>query len=240
MSSPTQSRPAPGPTRPGRDDQPAHVAARPAGHRRRGRHERLRRRAGPPAGRSATSRSRSTPGPRPRRCRRRSRRSPGVTVHHVHAGPFEGLTKARAARPAVRRSPARCCGPRPATTRAGTTSCTPTTGSPARSARWSATAGASRWCTRCTPWPRSRTPSLAERRHPRARRPGDRRGAGRRGRRHADRQHRHRGQAADRAVRRRPGPRRGGAPRASTSSVFRPAPRRRARRLGLPARRRRC
>ena len=47
---------------------------------------------------------------------------------------------------------------------------------------------------------------LARRRgHPRAGGAGDRRGAGRRGRRHADRQHRHRGQAAARAVRRRPG-----------------------------------
>ena len=51
------------------------------------------------------------------------------------------------------------------------------------------------------------------RRHPRAAGPGDRRGAGGRGRRHAHRQHRPRGQAADRALRRRPGPGRGGPPR---------------------------
>ena len=50
-------------------------------------------------------------------------------------------------------------------------------------------------------------------RHPRARRPDHRRGAGGRGRRHADRQHRHRGQAADQPLRRRPRPGRGGPPR---------------------------
>ena len=43
--------------------------------------------------------------------------------------------------------------------------------------------------------------------------PDHRRGAGRRGGRHADRQHRHRGQAADQPVRRRPGPGRGRPPR---------------------------
>ena len=78
--------------------------------------------------------------------------------------------------------------------------------------------------------------SLAARRHPRAGRPRDRRGAGRRGRRHADREHRHRGQAADRAVRRRPGSRRGGAPRRRPRRVP-PVDRRARARLGLPRRR---
>ena len=38
----------------------------------------------------------------------------GVTVRHVHGGPVRGAHQGRPARAAVRRSPARCCAPRPA------------------------------------------------------------------------------------------------------------------------------
>ena len=48
--------------RTGRDDQPAHVAARPARHRRRRRDERLRRRAGEAAGRPGRRRRGLHPG----------------------------------------------------------------------------------------------------------------------------------------------------------------------------------
>ena len=105
-----------------------------AGHRGRHLHPRheLRAAAGrrgrPTASRSATS----TPA--------RSRGSPRASCPASSAS-----------------SPARCCAPRPPSRSATTTPCTPTTGSPARSARWPATAGACRWCTPCTRWPRSRT-----------------------------------------------------------------------------------
>ena len=59
-----------------RDDQPAHLPARPAGHRRRRRHERLRHRARPSGSPPRASRSTSSPGPRRRRSRRSSRPAP--------------------------------------------------------------------------------------------------------------------------------------------------------------------
>ena len=68
--------------------------ARPAGHRRRRRHERLRHRArpggSPQQGIEVDIFTRATS---LARCRRSSRPRDGVLVHHVHAGPFEGLTK---------------------------------------------------------------------------------------------------------------------------------------------------
>ena len=84
--------------------------------------------------------------------------APGVLVRHVVGRPVRGPVEERPARPALCRSPPGCCGSRPATSPAGTTWCTPTTGCPARSAGWPPTAGTCRWCTPCTPWPRSRTP----------------------------------------------------------------------------------
>ena len=68
-----------------------------------------------------------------------------------------------------------CCAPRPPTRPAGTTWCTGTTGCPATSARSRRSAGACRWCSPCTPWARSRTLALAQRRRRRAR--GQDRGA---------------------------------------------------------------
>ena len=203
------------------DDQPAHLAARPAGHRRRGRHERLRHRAGPAAGRSAASRSTSSPGRPPRRCRRSSRpatasgsatstpaRSRGSTkgelpgqlcvfareVLRAEAGPA-GRPLRRRALPLLALRPGRRAGPRPLGRAAGALDAHDGEGQERRARR---------------------------RRHPRADRPDHRRGAGGRGRRHADRQHRHRGQAADQPVRRRPGPGRGRPPR-RRPRVFRPA-----------------
>ena len=105
------------------------------------------------------------------RCRRSSRPADGV-LRPPRRTPARSRGWPRASCPAsCARSPARCCAPRPATPPATTTSSTPTTGSPARSARWPATAGACRSCTRCTPWPRSRTPR-SPRATPPSRRPG--------------------------------------------------------------------
>ena len=84
---------------------------------------------------------------------------PGVMVRHVTAGPVRGAGQGGPARPAVRLHRRRDAGRGRASPRAGTTSCTPTTGSPARSAGSPPSAGACRSCTRCTPWPGSRTPS---------------------------------------------------------------------------------
>ncbi len=58
-------------------------------------------------------------------------------------------------------SPSRCCGPRPRTRPAGTTSCTATTGCPARSAPWPRNGGACRSCSPCTPWARVKNAALA-------------------------------------------------------------------------------
>ena len=135
----------------------------------------------------------------------------GVPVRHIHAGPFEGLTKGElpgqlcvfarevlraeagaAGRPLRRRAlpllalrPGRRAGPRPLGRPAGAHHAHDGQGQERRARR---------------------------RGHPRAGRPDHRRGAGRRGRRHADRQHRPRGQAADQPVRRRARPRRGRPP----------------------------
>ena len=77
----------------------------------------------------------------------------GVLVRHVAAGPFEGLSKGELpgqlctfAREVLRAEALQPLGT--------TTRCTPTTGSPVRSARWPATGGTSRSCTPCTRWRR--------------------------------------------------------------------------------------
>ena len=138
--------------------------------------------------------------------------SDGIRVHHVSAGPFEGLTKhelpaaavrlrprgaahrglplARLLRPRAQpllaQRPGRRAGPRPVGRPAGAHDAHDGEGQERRARRG---------------------------RHPRADGAADRRGAGGRRRRHARGQHRRRGPAADRPVRRRPRPRRGGAPR---------------------------
>ena len=141
-----------------RDAQRPHLAAGPARHRRCRRHERLRRRAVPPAG-QCRHRGRDL---HPRHLgEAAARRRDGARRH----GParrrraVRGADQGRAARPAVHVRPRRACGPRRPTSRATTTSSTRTTGCRARSARWPATAGGCRWCTRCTRWRRSRTAS---------------------------------------------------------------------------------
>ena len=193
------------------DDQPAHLPAGPARHRRRRRHERLRRRARPAARRAGHRGRHLHP-------RHRSALPPvveagdGVLVRHVHAGPFEGLTKgscpassatfarevlraeARAAGRPLRRHalallalrPGRGAGPRPLGRAAGALHAHDGQGQERRARR---------------------------RRHPRAGGPDHRRGAGGGGCGHADRQHRPRGPAAGRPVRRRAAPGRGRAPR---------------------------
>ena len=164
------------------------------------------------AGRRAASRSTSSPGPRrstlppavePRRRRHRPPRP---------RRPVRGADQGRAARPAVRlrprgaarrgRQPLGPLRPRPLpllALRPGRRAGPRPLGRPARAHDAHHGQGQERAARR--------------RRHPRADGAGDRRGAGRRGRRHADRQHRHRGQAADRPVRRRPRPGRGRPPR---------------------------
>ena len=170
--------------------------ARPARHRRRGRHERLRHRARAAPRRPAASRSRSSPGPpRPRlppvvEAGRRRARPPRRTPARSRASP-------RASCPAsCAPSPARCCAPRPRTSpgyydvvhspllalRPGRRAGPRPLGRPARALDAHHGQGQERRARRG--------------RHPRAGRPGDRRGAGRRGRRPAGRQHRHRGPAS--------------------------------------------
>ena len=111
----------------------------------------------PAAGRARRRGRHLHPGDQLRPAAGRSSWRPACTVRHVTAGPFEGLAKEDL--------PAQLCAftagadahrgraARPA----GTTSCTPTTGSPARSAGWPPSAGTCRSSTRCTRWPRSRT-----------------------------------------------------------------------------------
>ena len=84
--------------------------------------------------------------------------APGVLVRHVVAGPFEGLSKDDLPGQLCAFAVRRAAGRGAARSRAGTTWCTRTTGCPARSAGWPPSAGTCRWCTPCTPWPRSRTP----------------------------------------------------------------------------------
>ncbi len=141
----------------------------------------------------------------------------GVTVRHIHAGPFEGLTKNELpaqlcvfAREVLRTEAAHPVGHYDIVHshywlsgqvgRAGPRSL----GRPARALDAHDGQGQERRPRR--------------RRHPRAAGPGDRRGAGRRGRRHAHRQHRPRGQAAHRALRRRSRPASRWSTRASTST----------------------
>ena len=81
------------PAPPHRHPLGAHLAAGPARHRRRRRHERLHRRGRPGGWPRPASRWRSSPGPPPATCRRWSRWRPACTVRHVTAGPFEGLAK---------------------------------------------------------------------------------------------------------------------------------------------------
>ena len=190
--------------------------ARPAGHRRRRRHERLCHRAVPTAGRA---------GHRGRHLHPRHRRSslptvveaaPGVLVRHIHAGPFEGLTKDELpgqlcvfAREVLRTEAAQPLGHYDAV----------------HSHYWlSGQVGAlarDRWGVPLVhsmhTMAKVKNDALADGDTPEPVGPHHRRGAGGRGRRHADRQHRHRGQAADQPLRRRPDAGRGGAPRASTS-----------------------
>ena len=227
-------RPAP----PGGDAQRAHLAAGAARHRRRRRAQRLRRRDWRAAWPPAASRSRSSPGPPAATCRPWSSWRPACTVRHVDRRPVRGARQGRPARPAVRLHRRRHADRGPAPRPAGTTSCTPTTGSPARSAGWPPSAGRCRWSTRCTPWPGSRTHALGQRRQPRAGRPRDRRGPGRRGGRPAGRQHRRRGRGrwSSCTTPTRQGRRRRRPASTSTSSARRTAPPRRAR-LGLPRRR---
>ena len=90
------------PSAPGRDAQRAHLPAGAARHRRRRRHERLRRRDGPRSWPAAASRWRSSPGPRTAASRPVVELAPGVLVRHVAAGPYEGLRQGGPARPAVR------------------------------------------------------------------------------------------------------------------------------------------
>ena len=218
------------------DDQPAHLAARPARHRRRGRHERLRHRARQAARRGAASRSTSSPAPPAPALDQVVAACDGVTVRHIHAGPFEGLTKDELPGPALRLRPrgaAHRGGPaaRPLRPRA----------QPLLALRPGRGAG---------PRPLGRPAGALDahdgqgqerrprrRRRPRAAGPGDRRGAGGRGRRHAHRQHRPRGQAADRALRRRPGAGSRWSTQASTSTSSGRVPTRRplVQQLGLPA-----
>ncbi len=148
----------------------------------------------------------------------------GVHVRHIHAGPFEGLTKhelpaqlcvvrprgaagrgraaggplRRRALPLLALRPGRRAGPRPVGRAAGAHHAHDGQGQERRAGR---------------------------RRHPRARRPGDRRAAGGRRRRRADRQHRLRGRASSSTSTAPTRPGGGGAPRRRPRPVpARPTP----------------
>ena len=88
-------RPAPAQRAPpaGRRAVGPHQPAGAARHGRRGRHERLRPRDQPAGWPPSASRSRCSPAPPAATCRPSSRSSPGVTVRHLTAGPYEGLGK---------------------------------------------------------------------------------------------------------------------------------------------------
>ncbi len=168
----------------------AHLAAGPAGHRRRRRHERLRRRDRPAAGRARHRGRDLHPGDVRRPARRPSSSRPGVLVRHVVAGPVRGAVEGRPARPAVRVHRRRAAGRGAPATPAGTTWCT-------RHYWLSGQVGwlaADRWHVPLVHTMHTMAKvknALARRgRHPRARGPRHRRGAGRRGRRPARRQHR--------------------------------------------------
>ena len=160
--------------------------------------------------------------------------SPGVTVRHVSAGPFEGLGKEELPGPAVRlhrRRPARG-GP----ARAGLLRRRPLALLALRPGRLAGPRPVERAADPHRAHAGQGEERGAGRRRPaRAARPGHRRGAGRRRGRPADRQHRRGGPPARPPVRRRPRahPRRPA--RVSTSSASRPADRAAARRrLGIP------
>ena len=135
----------------------------------------------------------------------------GVQVRHIHAGPFEGLTKTELpgqlcvfAREVLR---AEAAQPRRPLRRRALPLLALRAGRRPRPRPLGRAAGALHAHDGEGQERRAR-----DRRHPRAVRADHRRGAGRRGRRHADRQHRPRGQAAHQPVRRRPRPGRGRAP----------------------------
>ena len=92
--SPPTGRHARGSTRSCGDDQPAHLPARPARHRRRRRHERLRDGAVQAARRAGHRGRHLHPGHLLGAARRSSRPRRECWSDNIHAGPFEGLTKA--------------------------------------------------------------------------------------------------------------------------------------------------
>ena len=152
--------------------------------------------------------------------------SDGIRVHHVAAGPYEGLTK--------NELPAQLCVFAREVLRTEAYH-PPGYYDLVHSHYWlSGQVGAlarDRWGVPLVhtmhTMAKVKNAALAVGRHPRAADPADRRGAGGRGRRHAGGQHRRRGQAADRPVRRRPRSRRGRPPRrrplaCSATSAWRP------------------
>ena len=118
---------------------------------------------------------------------------PGVVVRHVTAGPYEGLAQAGPAGPAVRLRRRGDAGRGRAARGVVRPRALPLLALRSGRAGSPPTAGACRSCTRCTRWPGSRTPQLAEGDAPEPAGARDRRGAGRRGRRPAGGQHRRRG-----------------------------------------------
>ena len=139
-----------------RDHQPAHLPARPAGHRRRGRAQRLRGRGGQAAGQPRHRGGDLHPRGLSRHARRRW--SWCRACWSATWWPARSRNSTRTTCPArSARSPSGCCVPRPTTPPAGTTWCTRTTGCPARSRRSRRSAGGCRSSSPCTPWARSRT-----------------------------------------------------------------------------------
>ena len=166
----------------------AHLAAGPAGHRRRRRHERLRRRAGPPPGRPRHRGRDLHPG-HPQRPAAQRRADPGRAGPPRHRRAVRGAGQGGPARPAVRVDPGRPAGRGQPRARATTTSCTRTTGCPARSG----SLAAERWQVPLVhtmhTMAKVKNAALAEGDVAGADRPGHRRGAGRRAGRPAGRQH---------------------------------------------------
>ena len=180
----------------GRDGQRAHLAARPAGHRRRRRHERLRRSRSPASSPRAASRSTSSPArttgdlARRGRARARRRRAPR------HGRALRGAGQGGPARPAVRLRRRRSCGPGRARPE-GHYDLVHSHYWLSGQVGWLA---ADRWGVAARAHDAhhgpGQEPPPRRRRRPRAAGPRDRRGAGRRGRRPARRQHRRRGRAS--------------------------------------------
>ena len=165
--------------------------------------------------------------------RRSSGRPTASQVRHIHAGPFEGLTKDELpgqlcvfAREVLRAEAAQPVGHYDVV----------------HSHYWlSGQVGAlarDRWGVPLVhtmhTMAKVKNDALAEGDTPEPVGAGDRRGAGGRGRRRADRQHRPRGQAADQPVRRRARPGRGRPPRRRPRRLPAAGPGRGPRRLGLP------